>query len=95
MSENIKISVHMFTSVKDATELGSLFESLIEAYPDNMTVKALYEICKVVQTLPSVIEQHDAERLINGDGDDDDDEPMDMDRLQFPNTTLTQNWKMN
>ena len=90
--ENPTVSVTIQITVNEAKELESVFESLAAIRPDNGALAELCRLTKMIQELPAILVQHDAEKAV---GDLTDEEEGGYDGIRFPHTNIVQNWRMN
>ena len=86
--ENPTVAVSFQITLNEARELESVFESLSAIHPDNVALVELHRLTKMIQDLPAILEQHDAET-------ETDEEDIGYDGIRFPYTNVVQNWRMN
>lgn len=80
-------------SIDDARQLEKIIKPLIDVYDDVDSLKTILDIAVQIQKLPSIIESHDA--IKDHDDDDEEADENEYDGIQYPNTNLIQNWRMN
>lgn len=89
----LPIYVQLKVTIADAKKLEEILKPLADIY-ENDTLDALIDLAQQIQQLPSIIDAHEA-MMDDDDEDFDGDDGYDFDGIQYPETNLVQNWRMN